>query len=1100
MMLHQKDQHIWISASAGTGKTKRLSDRYLALLLEEVDPRKILCLTFTKAAAAEMQIRIQNRLSLWSSCTDDVLIEELSSMGPPERVKIWKEKARFLFFKVMDRFEELRIQTIHSFAQSLLSSFPLEAGAPAFFDLLDDMRRGALLSLSRDRVLASTDESILDAWSILLKRFSPDALFALIDKILEDRLAFRTRFESEEALNQALRGFLQLPLKGDADSWIKEACLERHARKDFLESALSALYQTASKSDGEKADTINYLIKNFSLSPVNWWQRYTTIFLTNTGSIRGTLATKKVKENTPQVYEWLEAEAERVYILNQQIKGYHLYILSSSIGLVIDRVAERYNHEKKNQGVLDYDDLIYKAFSLLTSEEHRAWIQYRMDHRIEHVLVDEAQDTNAFQWKMIQALCEEFFTQQKGDARERSLFVVGDEKQSIYSFQGASADLFTYMKSYFKQQVESKELWREHALTLSYRSSSSILRVVDHVFNHADLLGNDSESPRMQHDSFHKTQYGQVSLWPLLSRSDDSSELDAEFSLKSDLAGHIAKSVQDWLATERLLKSQGRSIQPGDVLILVQKRDDFFFDLIRALKRLGVPVAGADRVVLNEQLVFKDLVAFGRFLLNPEDDYSLAVVLKGPLFGLTEEQIALLAFSRGEHSLFDAIMKHTQSENFSFVKDMLKIFLNKLDHETPYGLYSSLLYEHHGLQKILARLGEEACEYVQEFLILAYNFEQNPLVSFELFIDWVTTESFKIKRDFSAQNIDEVRVMTVHGSKGLEAPVVIIADAARLDHDPSRHFWHTTPQGDLLILKESQESQPDFLKSHLAPSNTGNDEEYFRKLYVAMTRAEEELYITGWKPAKQSTEKTWYGYLLESMKEISNQQDNFEALKMGCDPLQNPTYHLIQGSASLISHPKPEEVKQTFLKLPDWVINGVAREDKEIDDLDEKEALLSTELFDFYKTERGVFIHKLLEELPRLPLAMHERFVDHYMKTHLVGSLLKDESGSILRQVQNLLSDSRYAEFFGPDSYAEVPVQDLEQKKSYRIDRLIVKDESVSILDFKSGGQGSEVDSKTLEIYRTQLQNYKRLMKKVYPLREIHAYILWVDSLSLIEV
>lgn len=1098
MMVHQKDQHIWISASAGTGKTKRLSDRYLALLLEDVDPRKILCLTFTKAAAAEMLVRIQNRLSLWSTCSDEALLEELSSMGPPDRVQIWMQKARSLFFKVMDRFEDLRIQTIHSFAQSLLSSFPLEAGAPAFFDLLDDVRRGEILSASRNLVLASKDAAIVAAWVVLFKRFTPDALFDLIDTILKDRLAFRTRFENRDALDQALRAFLKLPKEGSAEAWIKNAFVQRQSDQDALQSALSALSQSDAKTDAEKADTLHFLLKNLEINPSDWWSRYTSIFLKKDGDIQSSLMTKKARETTPLVYEWMEEEAVRVYALDQQLKGHQLYVLSFAMGAIIDPIASWYEALKKDRGVLDYDDLIHKAFQLLSSEDHRTWVQYRMDHQIEHILVDEAQDTNAFQWKMIQALCEEFFVQ-KSDARARSLFVVGDEKQSIYSFQGASAALFNYMKSYFKQQVQSEGAWQEHALTLSYRSSSAVLKVVDHVFNQSGLLRHDPEEPLMRHDSFHKTQYGQVSLWPLLNRPDETSPSNGEFSLKSDLAHYIASSVHTWLSNRRPLKGEGRPIQPGDILILVQKRDDFFFDLIRALKRQGVPVAGADRIVLNEQLVFKDLVTFGRFLLNPKDDYSLAIILKSPLFGLTEDQVGLLALSRGEHSLFEALMMQKEDAMLQVVREELMFFLDALDHKTPYALYTTLLYERNGLQKILARLGEEVSEFVQEFLSLTFSFEQQPLVSLEIFIDWVSSERFEIKRDFSAQNMDEVRVMTVHGSKGLEARVVIIADAARVEHDPSKHFFHTTPEGDLLILKGSKETQPQMMKNHLASSVDGDDQEYFRKLYVAMTRAEEELHITGWKPGKGATEETWYSHLLKAMKEINTHQDDSDAARMGCDPLQNPTYHVIIGTPLLHSEESSVTLKSPKTTLPTWVVDHAEVMDEEKAALEEISLSLD-DPFDGNKAERGVFIHKLLEELPRLKASMHEQFVAHYLKSLKGHAIGVTESDLILRQVQALLNHPQYAEFFGPNAYAEVPIQDMKRGKNYRIDRLLLKEESVWILDFKSGDDRRGGNLDLPETYRAQLDTYKNLVGRLYPSREVRAFILWVDSLSLIEV
>lgn len=1102
MTLHQKNQHIWISASAGTGKTKRLSDRYLSLLLQDVDPWKILCLTFTKAAAAEMSMRIQMRLAAWQSASDDTLRTELEALFGEAVAPELLEKARNLFFDVIDHFESLRIQTIHSFAQSLVATFPLEVNAPLFFDLVDDLEKKALLTRAREAILVSSDLASVEAWQTLFQSFTPSDLFDLIDKILCDRFLFQMRPETPEMTKAALRLFLKLEA-GEPSQWIQNFYDRTQRMHAEIEVAIGAFTSFGTSSEQEKVESFKIALKN-PQNVVLWWKNYGGLFLNQAGDIRKQLATKKVQQGNPSAYAWMEREAERVHALDQQLKAYPLYLNSSALSLIVDRVAAGYAQLKSDRGVLDYDDLIHKAFQLLSDSEHKSWVQYRMDHKIEHIMVDEAQDTNAYQWRIIQALSEEFFSVDGHDLRARSLFVVGDEKQSIYSFQGANAALFQSVKHFFKSQIEEDSQWRDHALTLSYRSSLPILRVTDDVFNRAGLLGTIlEESSPLKHDSFLKDHYGRVSLWPLIrplegdTTSKDMEEEDR--SLKADLAYHIASTIRQWLDSGRLLHTKARPIAPSDILILVQKRDDFFFHMITALQQQGVPVGGADRLCLNDQLAFKDLLALGRFLLNPEDDFSLSLTLKSPFFGFDEQLVFHLSHGREESSLWSRLRQATDPLCVE-ASGQLSKWLNTLDQQTPYQFYADILYVSKGASKMAARQGESAFEFIQEFLNLALQSQNHSSLSFEGFIQWLETETFEIKRDFSLNTLNTVRVMTVHGAKGLEAPIVFVSDAARLSVNPSKYFWHAFEGQDLLIHKGTKAVQPSVLEAVAADHQEAERDEYFRKLYVALTRATTELYITGWKSARTSMEGSWYSYLEQTMRALHTASDHFEAKKMGLSEEADLTYHVIHEGVSKSTNPASALIPPPPLHpLPEWVdVPLPLVQQPNTRDLS-KVVPPQGGASDTYATRRGTFVHKLLEELPRLPKDRHRAAMMHYLKSVPEAKTLEAEADALLNQAQTIITHPDFMDLFDSNSYPEVVLYDASLDKSVRLDRLVVREHEVLIVEYKTGVVTTE-GAKLQEQYRVQMQGYKAYVERLYPKHRVRSFILAVDNLRLLEI
>ncbi|QDL91773.1 double-strand break repair helicase AddA [Paroceanicella profunda] len=858
----------WVAANAGSGKTRVLTDRVARLLLAGTPPAKILCLTYTRAAAAEMQSRLFRRLGAWAMMEDDALHAALQELqvAPLEAAPARLATARRLFAQALETPGGLKIQTIHAFCDTLLRRFPLEAGVSPGFRVLDDRSAARLLEEVRDTLALAAETGESPAFDEMAALLTEDGLSGIVSAVLRHRAAFPGAV-SRPALARALG------LTAERSAPERLAAAVDGLRPQDLDDIATTLMIGAGKKEQALAAALRAAGK--ALGPAEAPGAVEAAlaglegaFLRKDGGLlaASTLTTKKTREADPEMPDTLLALQACV----AEVREERLALATLERSLKLHRFATAflaaYEARKSALGMLDFDDLVQRSRALLTRSSMAAWALYRLDGGIDHILVDEAQDTSPAQWDVITALTEEFLSGLGARETERTLFVVGDQKQSIYSFQGAEPRAFGAKRDWFGARLaELGSRLAEGALQHSFRSAPAILELVDHVFTGAAAQGLARAGERISHVAFHAAKPGRVELWPYIPTPekaeapewweplDQPARNDPRLLLAATLAGEIA----GWLEEGRPVPGAGRAMRAGDILILVQRRDLLARALIRELKTRGVPVAGEDRMVIGAELAVRDLLAVLRFVVTPEDELSLAAALRSPLFGLSEDGLFALSRARDGGTLWQALRKGGHEAAVALLTDLR----DNADYLRPFELLERLLTRHGGRARLLARLGPEVEDAVDELLAQALAYEQAEVPSLPGFLRWIDADAITVKREMDAE-ADQVRVMTVHGSKGLEAPVVLLPDTAprkiRARGDviarDGTGLWATAKAHAPRAILESRDEEA-----------AAEAEERRRLLYVALTRAESLLVVCG-AGTLEGWETGWYHLVAEGME------------------------------------------------------------------------------------------------------------------------------------------------------------------------------------------------------------------------------------------
>jgi ATP-dependent helicase/nuclease subunit A len=1019
----------WVAASAGSGKTKVLTDRVLNLLLEGSDPERLLCLTFTKAAAAEMANRIRLRLGNWAILSHEDLALSLKDLHGDTVSLEQMERARKLFGLTLDTPGGLKIQTIHSFCQSLLKRFPLEAHVSPFFNVMSEAEQQNLIQ--------KTFYTVMDSplFHDLALRFSETTFDELNAFILQKRGEFSDKIPPPPS-----------PLPKKPDIPISEL------------SPFLSLFQEGPPSDQERGEALRVFINLSVEEKEKRYGEYLSLFLTQQGEQRARLLTQKLATTYPAFKECLEKEAARLKTWVDQQKAHEVAKTSHFLSLYSQAFLKTYETLKTEESLLDYEDLILKSVALLKNPGCH-WVLYKLDGGLDHILLDEAQDTSPSQWKVIRAIAEEFYANAAEDPRNRTLFIVGDSKQSIYSFQGVNPQVFSDMQKDFHDFAKNSEKkWENIELNISFRSTPEILRLVNSVF------------PAFpQHLPFRKQSPGHVELWPLIPKQDEAS-LEPWMlplaSLSKDspqkrLANQIALTIQGWLRGPGPLT---RPVTPGDILILVRRRTAFVETLIRALKDHAIPVAGVDRLWLLSGLGVQDLLKIGEFLVFPEDDLTLATILKCPLFNLSEEDLFTLSYNRKSLSLWERLL---MEDKFFSTTALLKELLEKADCLTPFGLYNYILGPLEGRKKWQSHLGVDVLDSLDEFLNLCLRFQEDHTPSLQTFLHWVSQEVIELKRDLDQSN--QVRVMTIHGAKGLQAPIVFLPDTTQPPVDLPPFGFH---EDTLLWLPPTGKDTPltTALKDEL---RSAQQHEYWRLLYVALTRAEDALYICGWEGSSQ---ETWYTRAKAAIETIGIQEGDIWRLS-SCAPSMNP--------APEYSHPS------SFL-LPQWLQTLPFPESppKTLRPSENDEDDYHPSRFGAFGRERGVLIHKLLEILPLTEPVNRLKAALHYLKNEGISLEIAQEMALSAQKVIDT-----YPDLFGPLSQGEVPVMGYlgGALLSGQIDRIVIEGNTVLIIDFKTHGVVPASFSEVPKTYFRQMELYRTALSQIYPDKSITCALLWTD-------
>ena len=1112
---------VWVSASAGTGKTKVLTERLLNLMLAGTPPSRILCLTFTRAAAAEMSNRVNDRLAKWTVLPRGELAQELVDLTGRYPNAEDLAHARQLFARVLDAPGGAKIETIHAFCQSLLRRFPLEAQVPPEFAVIDERSAAEALSDAAAAIIAAARigarPMLAEALSVVARYLAEDRFAELIAGLARERGKLGAALaDGEAALAARLAAAIGIGVDDTVDRLATAFCSAGDL--NALRAACGVL-AAGSKTNRERGAIIGAWCAHADNRPA-MLEDYLAAFLTDKGNIRKQLSTKGLATNPAcDAARILLTEAERAKRFLETRNG----IVTLEATLAIARLGEALNHayetRKRLHAQLDYDDLVLKALDLLHRPGIAPWVLFKLDGGLDHILIDEAQDTNREQWEIVALLAAEFFAGDDPLGRERTVFAVGDAKQSIYSFQRADPRAFVEMRQHFQDRVnDANRLWRPVSLEVSFRAAPPLLRAVDAAFAQAiaaDGVALDGEA--IHHIAHRIGQAGLVELWPPVpappNDSDDPDTGEAPgrrvAEPRTRLARAIAATIANWLERGERLASRDRPIRPGDIMVLLRRRNEFVPDLLRALKDRDVPVAGADRMRLAEHLAVSDLVALGRFLLLPEDDLTLAVVLKGPLFGISEEQLFALAHDRGGQSLWSRLQRRADSDLlFNSAAKMLTELLRRADFSPPYDLYAELLGARGGRRAMLERLGPDAEDPIEEFLALALGYEREHVPSLQGFLHWLVAGEIEVKRDFAERQRNEVRIMTVHGAKGLEAPIVFLPDTMQLPDTRVPILW--TEADDLPLWRPHADFTTAYYTAERLALRRRELQEYRRLLYVALTRAQDRLYVCGWQNQRAVNEaESWHALcaagwkgladrILFDTKPLIGERDGWsgEGLRLTsaqtAEPVRDAADALtapIGAPPAWFDRPPPPEPSPPRPLLPSEPVGG------------EPAVLSPLAVSGRDRFKRGILVHRLLQALPELPVVDREAAARRFLALPM-HALAADEQADICRETLRVIDAPEFAPLWGPGAQAEVPIVGLigGHALSGQIDRLVATPDRVLVVDYKTVRPPPETAEDVAPLYLRQLAIYRAALQRIYADRDIDCAILWTVGPRLMPI
>ena len=1133
------DLSIFVTANAGSGKTTTLVNRVARLLLKRVAPGEILCVTYTKAAAAEMQSRLFEKLGEWAVADDRALarsLAELDGRNPDDLNAQDLSDARRLFARALETPGGLKIQTIHAFCEKLLRRFPLEAGVTPGFKVLEDQASVELSEAARKDLaryaLSHADGAVGQAYAHFATELdfqSFNNLLAMIEAKREHLGAYINAVESGAAPSPR-------EVTGAGDDEVQEVSDDfiRYVSQEEWRNA-AAVMETGSKTDAAIAVAMRDALENWTFDAL------ASVFLIKGGSPRAKMVTKSIP---PATGDYLVTLQDKYVATRNRLRAIRVAEETEQL-LSLARVHRAfYDARKAEEAALDFTDLVGRTVELLTQRSNAAWVLFKLDGGIEHILIDEAQDTAPEQWEIMRALTESFYAGdglERERAIERTVFVVGDEKQSIYSFQGARPERLRQEAEQYKDRALSVGRdFRPVELNTSFRSTREVLDFVDAVFDHPEriraLVGAEGDIPR--HLPARDNQAGCVEMWPLFTDPekvekkawqapvDQETEASGRKKLARALAREIKEQVENGVGIWAFDKAKGPYYRParyGDFLILVRRRDATFEEIIRALKMLGVPVAGADRLKLAEHIVYDDMLALARFALFPDDDLSLAEILRSPLcdvpdFGAPHDLYQLAEVgTRGHRRLWGTLQaRKDEHPQWREAHDLLQRLIAARDND-PFSFFSTALNHvfddgRSGRARILDRMGREAEEAIDETLAQILGAEERGGRDLETCLHGLEQSKVEVKREMEGAR-NEVRVMTVHGSKGLEAPVVILPDTTA-KAKPQGPRLMPLPSGDagdvwLMCPKKDQDCDASEAARNLREQRT--DEESLRLLYVALTRARDRLIIMGRASGRGKTgfeEGSWWDIL---------QQTFVAGAERGMAQV-GPDGRIRFGDLPPVFDPEKRLASQP-VALPSWLqakpaadISARFAAPSQMEDNKKTKRIPAPSPLAVAKTggaalgrfRRGDLIHRLLERLPDIQSDMRPVMAQRMLAKET--DLDDAQRAEMIEAAFSVLNDDRFAPVFGPGSRAEValtgtaPELPKGVKINGQIDRLVITPDRVVVVDYKTNRPAPDLLEDVDPAYLTQLAVYSAVLRQLYPDRVVEAALVWTDGPKLMPV
>lgn len=1109
--------HAALSASAGTGKTHVLTSRVLRLLLRGSSPSTILCLTFTKAGASEMANRLGERLAHWVRLPEEALKKELFALGEDNSAPA-VERARRLFAEVLDApGGGLRIQTIHSFAQTLLASFPAEAGiAPGFRPIEGraeaELARRTLASLLETAELGG-DRRLLDDVSALSLRLGE----AGAENYL---MACARAHQATEALGDPANIEARMLEMIGISNGDPEAEILRRLSDDEIDGDSIGRLTLANRA--WDSDTGRKIVDNLtaflgSSSPAR------ATMLDRVGSGLVTAKGEPCKPRLKQIeaepdYGALVAEfAEWLVSLKRLIGAGELARIQAAGLRAGQAFARTYVRAKRAQGVADFNDLIAWTRRLLEQPGMGDWVRYKLDQRTDHILVDEAQDTNADQWAIVDALAEEYFSG-RPDVEHgwRTLFMVGDYKQAIFGFQGtdpreyeqfrakASARAAILMDSAGEADIRARE-FRDLSIDASFRSSPPVLEVVDALIGDVGFREMGLSEPPNPHQPFHVDRPGRVELWPAYEATVDAEEEEGEEGWIDDTtrlyADAIAKKIRQWLAEAPVMATTEQPLGPGDILILVRSRTELASLIVARLYAQGVPVAGIDRLHLHKPLAVKDLLSAITFAVQPLDDLNMAALLVSPLIGWTQEQLYELAFARNGRLWTQLASRREEFPHWGDAHAILSSWLAMADYVTPARFLETILSGPlDGRRKLLRRLGEAARDPIEELVASALAFELEETASLDRFLAWFGQGEVEVKRDPAAP-ANAVRVMTVHGAKGLEAPLVILADAT---HDPDKVGGTTSIMdvplpgiGELPVIRPRKDECAPIFRTLIDAARDADRQEHWRLAYVGLTRAAERLVIAGAKPKRGISAGSWHAASTRAMQSLGAAAIELEGWG-----------HALVWEGGVAPLPKAKAGKAALgpIVVPDWLRRPAPVEARPPRPLAPSQIIEDRDAAPPPTPEmreaarRGMLLHSLFERLPGVAAADRMGLAQRSLERAGVAVPVREE---IVSLACSLISDPAFANLFGPDALAEAPIAAAlpdGRVIAGTVDRLCIGPDLVQVIDFKTGRAVPADVGSVPSTHRAQMEAYAEALKVIFPGRRIEASLLYTAGPKLITL
>jgi ATP-dependent helicase/nuclease subunit A len=1100
---------VFVSASAGSGKTRVLTNRVLRLLLNGTPPSKILCLTFTKVAAALMQKRIFAELQDWLILSDENLQKRLTELTGqvPSNSKI--KEARKLFVKLLDDNSGLQIFTIHAFCQSIIKKFPVEAKISPNFEIIDEQKESELLLQARKELLklAIDNQIISDQINLISSKLNQDNFLDITSELIQKRQILshlKEKYFGIHGLTEEIYKQLGLPKIADENTIFADFINDKNWNKN-------ALKELCQNTEIKSKTALMQFISNPVLENL---EEYREVFLTAENEPKKQLTTKPIQKQMPEVEELMRLEQKRVLDFFEKLNSTKTAIATSTLLQTVDQVITIYDAIKSQNGYLDYNDLIIKTSQLLENSANREWVRYKLDGIYEHILVDESQDTNHYQWNIVKTITEEFFAGIGSQNGERTIFAVGDEKQSIYSFQGANPDIFANIFYYYQDKLKLiNQPILNVELNSSFRSFPVILQAVDAVFSKPEFAKQISSlSQTIKHNAIKTHLPGKVELLPAVILKSEEKLADEycwnlDFAVKTEhkaqeiLAQIIAKKIKNFFAGQKFLAGKNRQLEYRDILILLKERKSPLENsLIKYLQLEQIPVSGRKRIKLNQEIIVQDLLSAARFILLPQDDLNLACLLKSPIIGISEEELleACELKNHNKLNLFEALQT-TKPEAHKILSALVEE--NQKQQFLAHQFFCDLLIAKNIRKKILERFGNVAGEIIDQFLKLCQDYQHNHFAcSIQKFVEFLSSSDLEIKiEDTHHQN--QVQISTIHGAKGLEAPIVFLADTLHLvqkqfGNDKSRiiwdqktdlPFWSLGKNFECKIIGEIKKQNREVIKK-----------EYMRQLYVAMTRAEEELYVCGFQNSeREAANDCWYNIIKEVITPF--------AVKKECDFNQ-----LLAGKVeeNLLKEIQEEYMVMGKDSIAEMAQNVVANEKKEkVEDFsfinsapteeDFEEVLYPSKQWEMDEQNQrkfylGKITHKILEFLPNLK-SLKETARELFIKNYLSNKNLNEEERNlILSKINKLMEDQKLAKIiYHPSSKTEAPIIGKIDGKiiSGKIDLLLIEENEVLIIDYKTGGKNPKLEEK----YHAQMNLYEKILQKIYPQKKINSRIIWME-------